>query len=134
MKATLEPPGVQTGAGSRDPRSPARSFEKILIVRLGSMGDIIHSLPAVATLRRAFPQARIDWVVEERWAELLCSRPELRGVPRSPEKPLGEVLTAHARVREHPDAARPEQLTRGIYCDFESVLRIDRWRIALDDI
>ena len=59
--------------GPRDIAAPApvaQGFQRILIVRLGSMGDIIHSLPAVAILRRAFPQARIDWVIEERWAEL----------------------------------------------------------------
>jgi heptosyltransferase-1 len=68
--------------------SRRHGFERILIVRLGSMGDIIHSLPAVVTLRRAFPAAQVDWVVEDRWSELLCSRPELWTAPRSPEKPL----------------------------------------------
>jgi heptosyltransferase I len=63
-------------------------LDRILVVRLGSMGDIIHSLPAVSTLRAAFPDARIDWVIEERWSELLCSRPELRAGSRRPEKPL----------------------------------------------
>jgi heptosyltransferase I len=45
--------------------------ERILLVRFGAMGDIIHSLPAAAALRRHFPQARIDWLVEERWRPLL---------------------------------------------------------------
>ena len=47
------------------------------------MGDIIHSLPVVAALREAFPQAFIGWVVEERWAELitLC---HLSGQERRP--------------------------------------------------
>jgi heptosyltransferase-1 len=45
---------------------------KLLIVRLGSMGDIIHTLPAVTALRSAFPEAILGWVVEECWAELLC--------------------------------------------------------------
>ena len=35
------------------------------------MGDLIHALPAVAALRRAAPQARIDWVVDARHRELL---------------------------------------------------------------
>ncbi len=38
----------------------------ILIVRLGALGDIIHAVPAVAALRAAFPDARIDWLVEAR--------------------------------------------------------------------
>lgn len=37
---------------------------KILIVKLGSIGDVVHAMPAVATLRRHLPDARIDWLVE----------------------------------------------------------------------
>jgi heptosyltransferase-1 len=45
--------------------------ERILIVRLGAMGDIIHTLPAVVSLRRSFPDATLTWAVEEKWAPLL---------------------------------------------------------------
>jgi lipopolysaccharide heptosyltransferase I len=38
----------------------------ILIVRLGALGDIIHAVPAAAALRRAMPEARIDWIVDSR--------------------------------------------------------------------
>ncbi len=44
---------------------------RILIVRLGALGDIVHALPAVAALRRAFPDARIDWLVGARHREIL---------------------------------------------------------------
>ena len=37
---------------------------KILIVKLGSIGDVIHAMPAVVRLRRALPEARLDWLVE----------------------------------------------------------------------
>ena len=47
----------------------------ILVVRLGAMGDIIHALPAVASLKNSFPGARITWVVEPRWAPLLEGTP-----------------------------------------------------------
>jgi heptosyltransferase-1 len=36
----------------------------ILIVRLGALGDVVHAVPAAAALRRAFPAARIDWLVD----------------------------------------------------------------------
>jgi heptosyltransferase-1 len=44
---------------------------RILVVRLGAMGDVIHALPAVAALRASFPEATIGWVIEERWIDLL---------------------------------------------------------------
>ena len=44
---------------------------RILIVRLSSLGDILHALPAFQSLRDSFPQARIDWLVERRMAFLL---------------------------------------------------------------
>ncbi len=47
----------------------------ILVVRLGSMGDIIHTLPAVATLKHSFPRARLTWAIEARWAALLRDNP-----------------------------------------------------------
>jgi lipopolysaccharide heptosyltransferase I len=43
----------------------------ILIVRLGALGDIVHAIPAAAALRRAFPSARIDWLVDARHREIL---------------------------------------------------------------
>jgi len=44
---------------------------KILIVRVGAMGDVLHALPAVAALRQARPDWTIDWVVDPRWSPLL---------------------------------------------------------------
>ncbi len=44
---------------------------KILIVRLGAMGDILHTIPAVERLRLSFPQAEIAWVLEPKWRPLV---------------------------------------------------------------
>jgi lipopolysaccharide heptosyltransferase I len=44
---------------------------RFLIVRLGSLGDVIHAIPAAAALRHAYPHARVDWVVDPRYVELL---------------------------------------------------------------
>jgi heptosyltransferase I len=44
---------------------------KILIVRVGAMGDVLHALPAVSALRRVRPNWEIDWVVDPRWAPVL---------------------------------------------------------------
>jgi len=63
-------------------------IESLLVVRLSAMGDIIHTLPAVAALREAFPHATLGWLVEERWAELLCTLRHPRSGRRSPQRPL----------------------------------------------
>lgn len=68
------------------PRAPR--FDKLLIVRLSAMGDVIHTLPAVAALRQAFPHATLGWIIEERWAELLCTLRYPRSGKRSPQRPL----------------------------------------------
>ncbi len=63
-------------------------LDRILIVRLGSMGDVIHALPAAQALRDAFPDAMMGWLIEQRWAELLCTPgAPLRGT-RSAQRPL----------------------------------------------
>jgi lipopolysaccharide heptosyltransferase I len=54
-----------------------QTFERILVVKLGAIGDIIHTLPAVAALRRAYPKAWLAWVVEKAGAELLRGNQDL---------------------------------------------------------
>jgi lipopolysaccharide heptosyltransferase I len=44
---------------------------RFLIVRLGSLGDVIHAIPTAAGLRARFPDARIDWLVDPRYVPLL---------------------------------------------------------------
>ncbi|MGC1450618.1 MAG: glycosyltransferase family 9 protein [Candidatus Sulfotelmatobacter sp.] len=66
------------------------NIERLLIVRLSAMGDVIHTLPAAQALREAFPQAMIGWVIEERWAELLCAPGAPRRGPRSAKRPLAD--------------------------------------------
>ncbi len=50
---------------------------RILIVKLGSIGDIVHALPSLAAIRHAMPRAEISWVVERRAAEILRDNPLL---------------------------------------------------------
>jgi lipopolysaccharide heptosyltransferase I len=47
---------------------------RFLVVRLGSLGDIVHTFPAVAALRESYPNAEIIWLTHPRWKELVeCS-------------------------------------------------------------
>jgi heptosyltransferase-1 len=75
---------------------------KILIVRLSAMGDILNSLPVAAALLQAYPNATIDWVIEERWLELLRARGTAANGPRSPQKPLvNSIFTVNTRKWRH---------------------------------
>ncbi|MBM3746070.1 MAG: glycosyltransferase family 9 protein [Acidobacteria bacterium] len=51
------------------------SGPRILVIRIGSMGDVIHALPAVATLKHSFPGSTLSWVVDRRWAPLVEGNP-----------------------------------------------------------
>ncbi|MHB8216153.1 MAG: glycosyltransferase family 9 protein [Candidatus Sulfotelmatobacter sp.] len=65
-----------------------QKVERLLVVRLSAMGDVIHTLPAVQALRESFPRAHIGWLIEERWAELLCAAGFPRRGARSSRRPL----------------------------------------------
>jgi heptosyltransferase-1 len=66
------------------------SGPRILVVRLGAMGDVIHTLPAVASLKHSFPGSHLTWLIEAQWAPLLAGNPYVdavaifrRGSPRA---------------------------------------------------
>jgi heptosyltransferase-1 len=65
-----------------------QSKYRLLVVRLGAMGDILHALPAVTALRRAHPMWVIDWVVEPAWVALLSARYGDANAARGPAQPL----------------------------------------------
>jgi heptosyltransferase-1 len=50
-------------------------MKRILLVRLSSLGDVLHTFPAVTDLARAVPAARLDWVVEEAYVPLVRMHP-----------------------------------------------------------
>ena len=53
------------------------SPKKILIVRLGAIGDVIRTLPALNSLRRKFPENYIAWIVEEKSQSILAGHPQI---------------------------------------------------------
>ena len=94
------------------------------------MGDIIHTLPAVTALRRVFPEATLGWIVEECWAELLCTLPEPRSGPRSARRPLvDQVHTVNTKFwRKSLFSIQTwEQIAAGL-----SELRAQRYQVAVD--
>lgn len=72
---------------------------RILIVKLSSLGDILHTLPAVHALRVSFPQARMDWVVDARWMALLEGNPDVSEVLPLRAASWRELLACVRRLR-----------------------------------
>jgi lipopolysaccharide heptosyltransferase I len=91
---------------------------RILFVKLGSIGDIVHTLPALAALRRAMPHAEISWVVERRAAEILKDNPIIDRLIEVDTKALRRGLMSGETLR-----APRQQLRR---------LRASAFDIALD--
>jgi heptosyltransferase-1 len=71
----------------------------ILVVRLGAMGDIIHTLPAAVSLKRSFPASRIVWAIEEKWAPLLEGNPFVDQLEFVNRRKLAAVLQLRSRLR-----------------------------------
>src|ERR1700722_14207053 len=73
--------------------------QRFLLIRLGSMGDIIHALPAAAALHDTFPDAPIDWVIDPKWSRLLEGNPTIREVISLDRKSTGKILAAVGKLR-----------------------------------
>jgi heptosyltransferase-1 len=121
---------ASTAASSPEKVVTPVGIGRLLIVRLGAMGDVIHALPAVTALRQAFPEARLSWLIEERWAELLCTLATPRSGPRSPQRPLVDrVHTVDTKQwRASPFSLQTwERIAAGL-----SDLRSGRYELAVD--
>lgn len=85
---------------------------KILLVRVSSLGDVLHNLPIVADLLRRHPGATIDWVVEEGYVSLVRLNPHVRKVIpwalRRWRKSLGKSGT-RAEIRAFLRTLREEE-------------------------
>ncbi|MCI0343091.1 MAG: glycosyltransferase family 9 protein [Planctomycetales bacterium] len=93
----------------------------VLILRLSAIGDVLHTLPALAHLRAALPHARIGWMVEDRAAPLLEEHPHLDDLFVVPRRAMATAARA-LRLGEAWESLRA--LVRG--------LRARRYGLALD--
>lgn len=87
---------------------------RILVVRLGAMGDVLHALPAVASLRHSFPGSHITWAVEPRWGPLIAGNPCVDEILPVLRRGLREILATRRRLR----AGRPD-----IAIDFQGLIK-----------
>jgi ADP-heptose:LPS heptosyltransferase len=108
-----------------------RDFRSALIVKPSSLGDIVHTLPAVKALRMAYPQLKIRWLANTEWAPILQGSPlidEVLPFPRKTFRGLAGLVrfwnwrrTWMMLPREEPE----------IVLDFQGLLRsgvVSSWR------
>jgi lipopolysaccharide heptosyltransferase I len=107
-----------------DPAAP----RSILIVRMSAFGDIICALPTLRALRQSFPTARIGWVVDERFADLLRHEPAVDDLIVVPLTRLFRSLRSPAnwpRVRRELRALRQQLRNPGfdVSLDLQGILK-----------
>ena len=77
-----------------------RSSPRVLIIRPTALGDVVRTVPALVSLRAAMPQARIDWLVHDAYADAIRHHPALDGVIEFPRRRFGRAWTSPAIARE----------------------------------
>ncbi len=75
------------------------SDPRFLVVRLGSLGDIVHTFPAVAGLRNSFPRAEIIWLTHPRWVNLVASSGLASEIWPVDSRDLASVRQTIAKIR-----------------------------------
>ncbi len=87
-------------------------MRSILLVKTSSLGDVVHNLPVASDIRARFPQARIDWVVEEGFADIPRLHPAVsRVIPVAVRRWRRNLLSAATwrELRAYREAARAEE-------------------------
>ncbi|CAN5174111.1 lipopolysaccharide heptosyltransferase I [soil metagenome] len=96
------------------------SFRSILIIKPSSLGDVVHTLPAVAAIRDANPAAEITWVINPEWAPLLRGN---RDVDHVHIFPRGEFRGIGAPASLLPWLQKTRRLRPEAAVDFQGLLR-----------
>lgn len=97
---------------------------RILIVKLGSIGDIVHTLPALAAIRRSAPEAHLSWVVERGAAEVLRDNPALNDLIEIDTRALRRrPLAARGEWSLASQFGRLRRLKYDVAIDFQGLLK-----------
>ena len=111
---------------------------RLLVVRLGAMGDILHSMPAVTALRRAHPEWMIGWAIEPQWRGLFCANdgttPLVDQLHLVPAKRWAKSPLSPATLRDIRRVRRELRAMRyNVAVDFQGAVRsamVARWSKA----
>ena len=106
---------------------PKQGPLRVLIVRVGAMGDVLHGLPAVSALRRSLPECFVGWAIEPRWSALLMAEgARTRGL----EMPVVDRVHA-VRTREWKRKPFSAGTLRGIR-ELRRELQAERYDVCVD--
>ena len=90
-----------------------RSFERILLIKPSSLGDLVHALPVLHGLRQRYPRARIDWLAGSTFAPLIEGHPDIHEVVRFDRHHFGRMIFSPAALlafqRFRKDLRSPDQ-------------------------
>jgi heptosyltransferase-1 len=97
--------------------SPPKS---ILVIKPSSLGDIVHTLPAVALIKDTYPQARITWVINPEWSTILRGNPDVDHVHIFPR---GDFTGLGAPDKFWPWLKKTRELAPDLALDFQGLFR-----------
>jgi heptosyltransferase I len=108
---------LPTGAGSY--LMDFRAYTSALIVKPSSLGDIVHTLPAVHALKLAHPHLKLRWIAKPEWLPLIAGSADVDEVIPFPQKELRGPLRLWRWARQFRAARQPGELV----LDFQGLLR-----------
>lgn len=107
-------------------RALASTPRRILIVRLGAIGDVVRVLPMLNGLKQRFPDSEVDWVVQAKAADILRGHPQIAELFVVPFRRWRDSLTAEAWLLRRRMRARGYDLV----LDFQGMLKGAVWAVA----
>ncbi|HYF35573.1 MAG TPA: glycosyltransferase family 9 protein [Prosthecobacter sp.] len=100
-----------------------RDFRSALIVKPSSLGDIVHTLPAVRAIHQAHPHLQLRWIANPEWMPLLEGVPMLTEVTPFPRKQFRGLKILPNALRWAPQWRRLPREMPEIVLDFQGLLR-----------
>src|SRR5437868_10446424 len=107
------------GESASEAQSP-NAVNSILIIKPSSLGDVVHTLPAVAAIRDAYPAAEITWLINPEWAPLLRGNQDVNHVHIFPR---GDFRGLGASTSLLPWLKQTRKLRPDLALDFQGLLR-----------
>lgn len=100
-----------------------REASEILVIKPSSLGDIIHTLPAVAWLKASWPHLTVRWVVNSEWAPVLSGSPVVDEAIEFPRRQFRGVAGLFRGLRWMTSLGKVDRPRADVALDFQGLLR-----------